>query len=384
MNAPFPSAADLTAIIQSDADLQKKAFACQQLAIVGGPDAVPALALLLGDGKLSDYARSGLEIIATPMAGEALIKAMPGLSGRQLAGVIDSLGVRREATAVPELIKLVKDESRGQMEEALSALGKIATDDALDTLRLTLKASAAPQRIASAHASLVAAGNLVKAGKSAAAKKLLEDIIAADLPQHLRDAAAAFLTKSSRRRIFDGRSFDGWEGDLAWFRIAEGAVVAGSLAQAIPRNEFLCSAREFGDFELRLKVRLVDGKGNGGIQFRSRRVPNSREMEGYQADLASDYWGGLYDESRRRSFLGTRTDPALVAKVLKPADWNDYVIRCEGSRVRLWLNGKLTTDFTETDAAIPRTGNIGLQIHSGPPSEAWYKEIEIVELDAVR
>ena len=131
---------------------------------------------------------------------------------------------------------------------------------------------------------------------------------------------------------------------------------------------------------LRLKVRLVDGKGNGGIQFRSKRVPDSREMEGYQADVASDYWGALYDESRRRNFLGTRPDPALVAKVLKPADWNDYVIRCEGPRIRLWLNGQLTTDFTEADSAIPRTGNIGLQIHSGAPSEAWYKEIEIEEL----
>jgi hypothetical protein len=384
MNAPFPSAAELTAILASDADLQKKALACQQLAIVGGPDAVPALAALLGDGKLADYARSGLEIIATPAAGVALMKAMPGLSGRQLAGVIDSLGVRREIAAVPELIKLVKDESRGQVDEALSALGRIASDEAIATLRSSLKAHAAPQRIASAHAALVAAENLVKSGKSAAAKVLLGSVASADLPQHLRDAAVALLSKPSRRRIFDGETFDGWEGDPSWFRIAEGAVVAGSLSKAIPQNEFLCSAREFSDFELRLKVRLVDGKGNGGIQFRSKRVPDSREMEGYQADVASDYWGALYDESRRRNFLGIRPDPALVAKVLKPDDWNDYVIRCEGPRIRLWLNGQLTTDFTEADSAIPRTGNIGLQIHSGAPSEAWYKDIEIEELQVAR
>ena len=49
-------------------------------------------------------------------------------------------------------------------------------------------------------------------------------------------------------------------------------MVAGSMTQPIPQNEFLCSIGQYADFELRLKVRLVDGKGNGGIQFRSKRV----------------------------------------------------------------------------------------------------------------
>jgi hypothetical protein len=46
----------------------------------------------------------------------------------------------------------------------------------------------------------------------------------------------------------------------------------------------------------------------------------------------------------------------------------------------LWLNGLLTTDFTETDAAIPRSGRIGVQIHGGPPAEAWYKDLELTAL----
>jgi hypothetical protein len=186
--------------------------------------------------------------------------------------------------------------------------------------------------------------------------------------------------RNDRIRLFDGMTLTGWEGDPTWFRIADGAIIAGRLDRPIPQNEFLCTTREFGDFELRLKVRLVAGQGNGGIQFRSQRVPNSREMAGYQADLADGYWGGLYDESRRAKFLGRRVEEAALKRVLKPGDWNDYVIRAEGPRVRLWLNGLLTTDFTETDAAIPRTGRIGVQIHGGPPAEAWYKDLEINEL----
>ena len=43
-------------------------------------------------------------------------------------------------------------------------------------------------------------------------------------------------------------------------------------------------------------------------------------------------------------------------------------------------DGLTTVDYTEPDESIEQEGLIGLQIHSGPPSEAWYKDISIVEL----
>ena len=61
-------------------------------------------------------------------------------------------------------------------------------------------------------------------------------------------------------------------------------------------------------------------------------------------------------------------------------DWNDYVIRCAGKRVQLWMNGLRIVDYVEPDDDIEQNGFIGLQIHSGPPSEVWYKDIEIKEL----
>jgi hypothetical protein len=385
MSPPFPSSAELVAVLTSpDADLQKKAYACQQLAVVGEPGAVPALAKLLADEKLADYARSALEWISAPAAGAALIDALSKLSGRRLAGVIDSLGVRRELAAVPGLCRLAAGTADDAAAEAFSALGKIANPAAVDCMLTALKNPADARRLAAGHAALAAAGVLRKQKNAKAAGVLLDAVAAAKLPAHVTAAAVALRSQGQRRRIFDGKSLTGWEGDLKWFRVAGEAVVAGSMTQAIPRNEFLCSARAYGDFELRLKVRLANGKGNGGIQFRSQRVSNSREMSGYQADMAAEYWGGLYDESRRNTFLGKRPDPAEVAKVLKAADWNDYVIRCEGPRIRLWLNGLLTVDFTETDPKVAPTGYLGLQIHSGAPSEAWYKDIEIEELQAGR
>ncbi len=70
-------------------------------------------------------------------------------------------------------------------------------------------------------------------------------------------------------------------------------------------------------------------------------------------------------------------DPAAMQKARRIGDWNDYVIRCEGKRIRLWINGFQTVDYTEEEDTIKQTGIVGLQIHGGGPSEAWYKDIVI-------
>jgi len=179
--------------------------------------------------------------------------------------------------------------------------------------------------------------------------------------------------------LFDSKTFQGWEGNLKVFRIVDGAIVGGTLEKPLAHNEFLCTAKQYGDFELRLKFKILGKGANAGVQVRSKRIPNHHEVIGYQADLADRYWGCLYDESRR-GILTKPPSETEVAKFLKRDKGNDYVIRCEKDRVQLWINGQKTADFTEKDPAIPRRGIIGLQIHGGPPGEAWYKDIAIREL----
>jgi hypothetical protein len=182
-------------------------------------------------------------------------------------------------------------------------------------------------------------------------------------------------------RIFDGKTFQGWEGETnQTFRIQDGAMVGGNLREPIPRNEFLCTERSYTNFVLKLQFKLLGGeKANAGVQIRTQRIPNHHEVIGYQADMGDGWWGSLYDESRRNRILA-KADAGEVDKVLKRNEWNEYVIRCEGKRVRLWINGYQTVDYTELDDTLEQHGIIGLQIHSGPPSEAWYKEIYIQEL----
>jgi hypothetical protein len=179
--------------------------------------------------------------------------------------------------------------------------------------------------------------------------------------------------------LFDGKTLRGWEGNLDVFHVIDGAIVAGTLDARNPRNEFLCTTREYSNFELRLQFKLLGEGANAGIQFRSRRVPDHHEMIGYQADLGGKYWGCLYDESRRKKILA-QSDLDAVNKVLKPNDWNRYLIRAQGWRVQLWINDLQTIDYIEPDETLESTGLVGLQIHGGPPSQAWYKDIEIREI----
>ena len=187
-------------------------------------------------------------------------------------------------------------------------------------------------------------------------------------------------TAAQSTSLFDSRTFHGWEGNLALFRIEAGSIVAGTLAAKIARNEFLCTTREFRDFELRLKVKLLGGdQANAGVQFRTERIPNDHEVSGFQADMGTGWWGALYDESRRNKVL-LGPDQAKMKDVIRQGDWNDYVIRADGPRVQLSINGIQTVDYSETDPAIAASGVICVQIHSGPPSEAWYRDITIQEL----
>ena len=184
------------------------------------------------------------------------------------------------------------------------------------------------------------------------------------------------------RSLFDGRTFAGWEGDTAHtWRIREGALVGGSTERLTPHNEFLCTTRPYTNFDLRLKFKLIGtGFVNGGVQFRSQRATQpAYEMVGYQADLGDGYWASLYDESRRNKTL-VQPDSALIKQTLRPGDWNDYRVRCEGRRIRIYLNGTPTVDYTEPDQRIPQTGLIGLQVHGGGKVEVAYKGIELTEL----
>lgn len=183
--------------------------------------------------------------------------------------------------------------------------------------------------------------------------------------------------------LFDGKTFSGWEGDtLTTWSIKNGTIVGGSLNEMVPHNDFLCTKNSYANFILKLKIKLTGHEGfvNSGIQFRSKRLREpAHEMTGYQADWGENYWASLYDESRRNKTL-MAPDSSKVLQWIKVGDWNDYEIKAENSRIRLYINGHLTVDYTEEDTTIPKSGKIGFQIHGGGKALVAFKDIFIEEL----
>ncbi|MGY4385035.1 hypothetical protein ACVWYN_002071 [Pedobacter sp. UYP24] len=179
-------------------------------------------------------------------------------------------------------------------------------------------------------------------------------------------------------KLFDGKTFTGWEGDtLKSWRIENGALVGGGLAEMVPHNEFISTTAKYSNYKLKLKFKLLGTEGfvNGGVQFHSERISNPDfEMQGYQADIGDGFWASLYDESRRDKLLVT-ADPILVKRLLKRGEWNDYEIRSSGRRIQIFLNGKQTVDYTEADQSIRQSGRIAFQLHGGGKTEVLYKNI---------
>ena len=190
-------------------------------------------------------------------------------------------------------------------------------------------------------------------------------------------AVCAAAAADDFKPLFNGKNLDGWvvHTNELW-SVRDGMIVGKH--DGLKYNDFLRTARNYRNFELRLQFRLKDGVGNSGIQFRSKPVPNSHEVEGYQADIGQQYWGCLYDESRRRKILAQAPPDALAG--LDKTGWNQYVVRADGNRITLHLNGRKTVDYTETETGMDVPGFIALQVHSGPAIEVWFKDIGIREL----
>jgi hypothetical protein len=190
-------------------------------------------------------------------------------------------------------------------------------------------------------------------------------------------AACAALAAGGFRPLFNGRNLDGWEGDPRLWKVRDGMIVGSTEGVTLTDNSFLITRRKFSDFHLRLEMKLRNH--NSGIQFRSEALPNW-VVRGYQADAAAapdNYWGNLYDEKGSRGIM-VDTWKEKGSKAYKPGDWNVYEIVCKGDHIQIKLNGTVTADLHD---AARLDGIIALQLHRGPPMEAYFRKIEIRELE---
>lgn len=205
------------------------------------------------------------------------------------------------------------------------------------------------------------------------------------------------------RPLFDGRSLAGWETpDPSYWTVEEGVITARITKEhPCAVNQYLVwQGGELADFELKLKSR-VNGEGgiNNGFQFRSRLLPD-HDVCGYQMDnnLQTPWLARLYDEFGRHTLAlrgeratfdaaGKRTVVPL-AEAEGPAwfrleDWHEYHLTCVGPRITLRIDGKLAAEVEDND---PRRrelqGILALQLHSGPPTVAQFKDLRLKVIKA--
>jgi HEAT repeat protein len=172
-------------------------YLCAKLTLIGSALAVPALAALLDQPALTTAARNALEAAPHPEATAALRAQLPKLAGLPLLGVVQSLGIRRAAAAVPALAALLASPSPEVSRAAAAALGEIGTPAAAAALRDFSARAPAVVAPALADALLVCAERLLAAGARAAAQSLYQLLATAAQPVHVRLAATRGLTTAS-------------------------------------------------------------------------------------------------------------------------------------------------------------------------------------------
>ena len=175
--------AELVAILQSDGPKADKAIACKKLAVYGTADSVPVLASFLADPELTSWARTALEVIPGDEAAEALREAVGRTEGRTQIGIVNSIGVRRDAAAIGLLTELLKGADDEVVDAAAVAMGRIGTTESATILRREFTNAQTTKQVAMAQGCVIAAETLRNQNLPADAAKLYDAVRAADVPE---------------------------------------------------------------------------------------------------------------------------------------------------------------------------------------------------------
>jgi HEAT repeat protein len=369
----------LIAVLKSDAPARDKALPCKQLAIYGNAEAVPALAALLPNPELSSWARVALEVIPGPAADEALRGAMAKVQGRLLVGVINSLGVRRDARAVDSLIARLTDADAEVASAAAVALGRIGGPPAAKALEQALASAPAGVRSAVAEGCILIAERRLAEGRGPEAAKLYDAVCKADcLPERILEATrGAILARGPAgvpRLVEELRSDDKGRlvvalrvaRELAGREVTE-ALVAELRRAAPPRQAMLLLALADRGDKTVLPV-VLEAARSGPAVARStalgvlKRLGNVscvavllEAAQGADADLARTAMGVLAE------MPGQDVDDELAARLLKAeGKARQVLIELAGRRRIAAASAALRTAADDPDAQVRAAALVAL------------------------
>ena len=205
---------------------------------------------------------------------------------------------------------------------------------------------------------------------------------------------ASSVSAAEWANLFDGKTLDGWiqKNGTAKYKVVDGTI-HGTTNEGSP-NSFLCSEKEYGNFELEFEVK-VHNSLNSGVQIRSKTKDAKGDEKfgrvyGPQVEIEAGGEKGaeagyVYGEATGLGWL-TSEENLKPHKVMKDGEWNKFRVVAKGATISTWINGEQIEELTHEE--IYKThpkGFIGLQVHgvqkgAGPYDVAW-RNIRLKELE---
>lgn len=184
------------------------------------------------------------------------------------------------------------------------------------------------------------------------------------------------LANEQWESLFNGKDLTGWVkiGNEKW-EVEDGTIHGQGLSK---EYGYLKTEKNYKDFWLSLRFKC-EADGNSGVFFHAEFQPGTaRITQGLQFEIdrnPNHHTGGLYGDGRNWIVWPS---PEFEF-VIKPTDWNDYLLIVEGNHYISWLNGVKVVDFTDP---TPKSfdGGIALQLHSGGQGNMRFKDIYIRDL----
>lgn len=182
--------------------------------------------------------------------------------------------------------------------------------------------------------------------------------------------------------LFDGKTLDGWtpqEKELAEvFKVQDGAILANGkfthLFYTGPVNN-----HDFKNFELRLEFKMGE-HSNSGVFFHTQNPGKGKVTRGYECQICGQSYA---KDPRKTGSLYAIED--VKQCIARDNQWSTYVIRVEGKRITLIVDGKTTVDYTEPEnpkrekgreGRILSRGTFALQAHD-PGSSVWFRNVRV-------
>jgi opacity protein-like surface antigen len=200
--------------------------------------------------------------------------------------------------------------------------------------------------------------------------------------------------------LFNGKDLSGWKSNEevpGVFTVENGELkVSGGRAHLFyvgPNGD-----AKFKNFELKLKVKTTPGS-NSGVYFHTQYQEKGWPDKGYECQVNSTHTdpkktGSLYGVINILALLEGQKEPEGGKHIKVPlapstdGEWFDYIIKVEGKKITLSVNGKTTVEFIEPEGWDPikelknmpgrklSEGTFAIQGHD-PKSTTYYKEISV-------